>query len=85
MQLSMNAPRLRVLKIYERRDQKNAIRFVDYGPQKLLFPVLQIQTNNISESASRSCRRHKARVRHCSDPRALPLRITPASRVSSAD
>ena len=54
MQLSMNAPRLRVLKIYERRDQKNAIRFVDYGPQKLLFPVSQIQTDNISESASRS-------------------------------
>jgi len=64
----------------EERDQIRRLR----TPEAPVSCV-QIQTDNISESASRSCRRHKARVRHRSDPRALPIRITPASHASSAD
>ena len=41
--------RLRVLKIYDRLDQKTAIRFVDYVLEKLPFQVEKIQTDNGSE------------------------------------
>jgi hypothetical protein len=39
--------RLRVLRIYERLDQKTAIRFVDYVLEQLPFKVMQ--TDNGSE------------------------------------
>src|SRR5207245_4027641 len=41
--------RLRVLRIYERLNQKTAIQFVDYVLQKLPFRVERIQTDNGSE------------------------------------
>jgi transposase-like protein len=41
--------RLRVLRIYERLDQKTAIRFVDYVLEQLPFKVMKIQTDNGSE------------------------------------
>src|SRR5205823_7682700 len=41
--------RLRVLKIYDRLNQKTAIQFVDYLLEKLPFSVLQIQTDNGAE------------------------------------
>lgn len=41
--------RLRVLKIYDRLDQKTAITFVDYVLEKLPFKVDLIQTDNGSE------------------------------------
>ena len=41
--------RLRVLRIYERLNQKTAIQFVDYVLQKLPFRVVRIQTDNGSE------------------------------------
>src|SRR2546429_1509248 len=41
--------RLRVLKIYDRLDQKTAIKFVDYMLEKLPFQVETIQTDNGSE------------------------------------
>ncbi len=41
--------RLRVLKIYDRLNQKTAIQFVDYILEKLPFQVLQIQTDNGAE------------------------------------
>lgn len=44
--------RLRVLKIYDRLDQKTAIRFVDYVLEKLPFKVDLIQTDNGSEFQS---------------------------------
>jgi len=44
--------RLRVLRIYERLDQKSAIQFVDYVRQRLPFRLEQIQTDNGSEFQS---------------------------------
>jgi hypothetical protein len=44
--------RIRVLRIYDRLDQKRAIQFVDYVLEKLPFHVEQIQTDNGSEFAS---------------------------------
>ena len=44
--------RLRVLKIYDRLDQKTAITFVDYVLEKLPFKVDLIQTDNGSEFQS---------------------------------
>jgi transposase InsO family protein len=44
--------RIRVLRIYDRLDQKRAIQFVDYVLEKLPFSVEQIQTDNGSEFAS---------------------------------
>ncbi len=41
--------RLRVLKIFDRLDQKTAIRFIDYVLEKLPFKVDLIQTDNGSE------------------------------------
>lgn len=41
--------RFRVLRHYERNDQKTAIQFVDHVLEKLPFPVEQIQTDNGSE------------------------------------
>jgi transposase InsO family protein len=41
--------RLRVLRIYERLDQRTAIRFVDYVLEQLPFQVIRIQTDNGSE------------------------------------
>jgi transposase InsO family protein len=41
--------RLRVLKIYDRLNQKTAIQFVDYVLEKLPFQVLQVQTDNGAE------------------------------------
>ena len=41
--------RLRVLRIFERLDQKTAIRFVDYVLEQLPFKVMKIQTDNGSE------------------------------------
>ena len=41
--------RLRVLRIYERLDQRTAIRFVDYVLEQLPFQVMRIQTDNGSE------------------------------------
>ena len=41
--------RLRVLKIYDRLDQKTAIKFVDYVLEKLPFQVIKIQTDNGAE------------------------------------
>lgn len=41
--------RLRVLRIYDRLNQKTAIQFVDYVLQKLPFHVEAIQTDNGSE------------------------------------
>jgi len=41
--------RLRVLRIYDRLNQKIAIQFIDYVLQKLPFHVEQIQTDNGSE------------------------------------
>ena len=41
--------RLRVLKIYENNNQKNAIQFVDYALSRLPFKVELIQTDNGSE------------------------------------
>jgi transposase-like protein len=41
--------RLRVLKIYERLDQKTAIRFVDYVLKQLPFQVMKVQTDNGAE------------------------------------
>ena len=41
--------RLRVLRIYDRLDQKTAIMFVDYVLEKLPFKVDKIQTDNGSE------------------------------------
>jgi len=41
--------RLRILKIYERNNQQNAIRFVDYVLSKLPFSAEVIQTDNGSE------------------------------------
>ena len=44
--------RLRVLKIYERNNQKNAIDFVDYVLSRLPFRVRTIQTDNGPEFAA---------------------------------
>ena len=41
--------RLRVLRIYERLDQKTAIKFVDYVLEQLPFQVMKIQTDNGTE------------------------------------
>ena len=41
--------RLRILKIYERNNQKNAMDFVDYVLSRLPFRVQAIQTDNGSE------------------------------------
>ena len=41
--------RLRVLRIYERNNQKNAIQFVDYVLSRLPFKVEVIQTDNGAE------------------------------------
>lgn len=41
--------RLRVLKIYDRLNQRTAIQFVDYVLEKLPFKVLQVQTDNGAE------------------------------------
>jgi transposase InsO family protein len=41
--------RIRVLRIYDRLNQKTAIQFVDYVLEKLPFVVEQIQTDNGSE------------------------------------
>lgn len=41
--------RLRVLRLYERNDQRTAIQFVNHIVEKLPFPVEQIQTDNGSE------------------------------------
>jgi transposase InsO family protein len=41
--------RLRVLRIYERLDQKTAIKFVDYVLEQLPFQVMKIQTDNGAE------------------------------------
>jgi len=41
--------RLRVLRIYERLDQKTAIKFVDYVVEQLPFHVMKVQTDNGSE------------------------------------
>jgi len=38
--------RIRVLKIYEKCNQKNSIQFIDYVLSKLPFPVHSIQTDN---------------------------------------
>ena len=38
--------RLRVLRIYERLDQKTAIKFVDYVLEQLPFNVMKVQTYN---------------------------------------
>jgi transposase-like protein len=40
---------LRVLRIYERLDQKTAIKFVDYVLEQLPFQVMKIQTDNGAE------------------------------------
>ena len=44
--------RLRVLKIYERNNQKTAIQFLDYVCQKLPFRIDVIQTDNGAEFGS---------------------------------
>ena len=44
--------RLRILRIYDRLNQKTAIRFVDYVLEKLPFEVEAIQTDNGSEFQS---------------------------------
>lgn len=44
--------RLRVLRIYDRLDQKRAIQFIDYVLEKLPFRVEQIQTDNGGEFQS---------------------------------
>jgi transposase InsO family protein len=44
--------RLRILRIYDRINQKNAIRFADYVLEKLPFRVESIQTDNGSEFQS---------------------------------
>lgn len=44
--------RIRVLKIYEKCNQKNAIKFLDYVITKLPFPVHSIQTDNGPEFGS---------------------------------
>lgn len=44
--------RLRVLRIYERNNQKAAIQFLDYVLSQLPFPVESIQTDNGAEFAS---------------------------------
>jgi len=44
--------RLRVLRIYDRNNQKTAIQFVDYVCQKLPFALEVIQTDNGSEFGS---------------------------------
>ena len=41
--------RIRILKIYERNDQKTAIQFIDYVLEKLPFQVDAVQTDNGSE------------------------------------
>ena len=41
--------RLRVLKIYDRLNQKTAIQFIDYVLEKLPFQVVKIQTDNGTE------------------------------------
>jgi transposase InsO family protein len=41
--------RLRVLKIFDRCNQKSAIQFVDYVAERLPFPIDVIQTDNGSE------------------------------------
>ena len=41
--------RIRVLRIYDRLNQKTAIRFLDYVLEKLPFPVEVIQTDNGAE------------------------------------
>jgi len=41
--------RLRVLKIYQRNNQKNAIEFVDYVLSRLPFRVQAIQTANVAD------------------------------------
>lgn len=41
--------RLRVMKIFERNNQKNAIQFVDYVLSRLPFKTIVIQTDNGSE------------------------------------
>ena len=45
--------RIRVLRIYDRLDQKAAIQFVDYLLEKLPFKVEVIQTDNGAEFGSR--------------------------------
>ena len=45
----VDCTRLRVLKIYDRLNQKTAIQFVDYVLEKLPFQVLKIQTDNGAE------------------------------------
>ena len=44
--------RLRILRIYERCNQKAAIQFADYVLEKLPFEVTSIQTDNGSEFQS---------------------------------
>ena len=44
--------RLRILRIYDRLNQKTAIQFVDYVLEKLPFEVEAIQTDNGSEFQS---------------------------------
>jgi transposase InsO family protein len=44
--------RLRVLKIYDRLNQKTAIQFVDYVPERLPFQVHVVQTDNGAEFQS---------------------------------
>lgn len=44
--------RLRILRIYDRLNQKSAIQFVDYVLQRLPFEVQVIQTDNGAEFQS---------------------------------
>ena len=44
--------RLRILRIYDRLNQRTAIQFVDYVLEKLPFEVEAIQTDNGSEFQS---------------------------------
>jgi transposase InsO family protein len=41
--------RIRILRIYERRNQQNSIQFMDYALSKLPFPVHSLQTDNGTE------------------------------------
>lgn len=47
-----DATRTRVLKIYERHTQKNAIDFVDYFSKRFPFRIHTIQTDNGHEFQS---------------------------------
>jgi transposase InsO family protein len=44
--------RLRILKVYDRLNQKTAVQFIDYALERLPFRVELIQTDNGSEFAS---------------------------------